>query len=66
MWFIHERCSSREIPRNFIEVVRSMTFPLIPDIGSLKECCLFDEIYEKMCFVFTSFNNSLKPSSYLI
>ena len=39
MWFFHERCSSNKIPRNFIEVVRSMTFPLIANIGSFK-CCI--------------------------
>ena len=36
MWFFHERCSSRKIPKNFIEVVRSMTFPLVANIGSFK------------------------------
>ena len=36
MWFFHERCSSSKIPRKFIEVIRSMTFPLIADIGNFK------------------------------
>ena len=38
MWFFHESCSSRKIPRNFIEVVHWMTFPLIANIGSFKGC----------------------------
>ena len=32
MWFFHERCSLSKIPRNFIEVVRSMTFPTLNDV----------------------------------
>ena len=50
--FFYERCSLSKIPRNFIEVVRSMTFPLIADIGNFKGMFCFDEIYGKMCILF--------------
>ena len=49
-----------KISRNFIEVVRWVTFPLIANIGRFKGMLSFWRIYgKKVYFVFPSFNDSL-------
>ena len=53
MWFFHERCSSIKIPRNFIEVARSITFPLIANIENLKGILSFrQKLWEKILLHF--------------
>ena len=60
MWFFHERFSSSKIPRNFIEVILSMTYPLIANIGSFKGMLSFwRNFWKNVYFVFASFNDSL-------
>ena len=60
MSFFYERCSLSKIPRNFIEVVRSMTFPLIANIGSFKRMLSFwRNLRKNVYFAFPSFNVSL-------
>ena len=60
IWFFHERCSSSKIPRNFIEVVCSMTFPLIANVGSFKGMSSFrPNLWQNVYFVFPFFNDSL-------
>ena len=60
MSFFYERCSLSKIPRNSIEVVRSMTFPLIANIGSFKRMLSFwRNLWKNVYFVFPLFNVSL-------
>ena len=59
MWFFYERCSSSKTPIIILEV-RSITFPLIANIGSFKGMLPFwRNLWKGIYFVFPSFNNSL-------
>ena len=60
IWFFHERCSSSKIPRNFIEVFRWMTFPLMANIRSFKGMLSFwRNLWKNVHFVFPLFNDIL-------